>query len=44
MPGAGIFKPEWVPWLSGRMVQAFLDHDDPGRQGTLCSLDDFAAA
>jgi hypothetical protein len=33
MPGAGIFKPEWVPWLAGRRVRAFLDHDDAGRQG-----------
>lgn len=33
VPGAGTFKAEWVPWLSGRIVHTLYDYDPPGRQG-----------
>lgn len=33
VPGAGTFKDEWAPWLSGRTVHTLYDHDGPGEQG-----------
>jgi len=33
VPGAGTFKPEWVPWLAGRNVHTLYDHDGPGERG-----------
>jgi hypothetical protein len=32
-PGAGIFKKEWVPWLTGRRVTVLYDNDEAGRRG-----------
>jgi hypothetical protein len=32
VPGAGTFKPDWVPWLSGRRVHTLFDHDGPGEK------------
>jgi hypothetical protein len=33
VPGAGIFKKEWIKWFTGRKVRALYDHDEPGRRG-----------
>lgn len=33
LPGAGVFKPEWIPWLAGRRVHTLYDHDEGGEQG-----------
>lgn len=33
VPGAGIFKKEWIKWFAGRRVHALYDHDEPGRKG-----------
>lgn len=33
LPGAGVFKPQWVPILKGRDVVALYDNDEPGRKG-----------
>lgn len=33
VPGAGIFKPDWVPWLSGRIIHSLYDHDEAGHEG-----------
>lgn len=33
LPGAGVFKPEWVPWVSGRRVHTLYDHDAAGEEG-----------
>jgi hypothetical protein len=33
VPGAGIFKKEWISWFRGRKVLALYDHDEPGRKG-----------
>lgn len=33
VPGAGIFKRDWLKWFSGRRVTALYDHDEPGRKG-----------
>jgi hypothetical protein len=33
VPGAGIFKKDWVRWFSGKKVYALYDHDEPGRKG-----------
>ena len=33
VPGAGTFKREWIPWLTGRKVTVLYDNDDPGRKG-----------
>lgn len=30
VPGAGIFKSEWVPWFSGRVVHTLFDADEAG--------------
>lgn len=30
VPGAGVFKAEWVTWMSGRTVVALYDNDEPG--------------
>lgn len=35
VPGAGVFKQEWVPLFSGRRVHLIYDHDDPGIAGEL---------
>ena len=35
VPGAGVFKQEWVPMFSGRKVHLIYDHDDPGIAGEL---------
>jgi len=34
-PGANVFKPEWVEWLSGRDVIYFYDADNAGDDGSL---------
>jgi hypothetical protein len=33
VPGAGIFKREWAPWLVGRQVYVLYDNDEAGRRG-----------
>lgn len=33
VPGAGVFKPEWIPWFAGREVYSVYDHDEAGEQG-----------
>jgi len=33
LPGAGIFKPEWIPWFSGRVVHTHYDKDGAGELG-----------
>lgn len=33
VPGAGTFKSDWVPWMSGRTVHTLYDADPPGRKG-----------
>jgi hypothetical protein len=38
VPGAGTFKPEWVPWLSGRRVHTLYDMDGPGEKGEHLAL------
>jgi hypothetical protein len=38
VPGAGTFKQEWVPWLSGRDVHTLYDADVPGRKGEELAL------
>lgn len=38
LPGAGVFKPEWVPWLSGRRVHTLYDADAAGDQGELTAF------
>jgi hypothetical protein len=35
VPGAGVFKQEWVPMFSGRRVHVIYDNDDPGIAGEL---------
>lgn len=35
VPGAGVFKQEWVPMFSGRRVHIIYDNDDPGIAGEL---------
>lgn len=32
VPGASIFKPEWVPWFASRRVHTLYDHDGPGEE------------
>jgi hypothetical protein len=38
LPGAGTFKQEWVPWLSGRDVYTLYDADPAGRKGEELAL------
>lgn len=33
VPGAGVFKQDWVPWLQGRRVFSLYDADEAGEQG-----------
>lgn len=33
VPGAGIFKPEWLPWFQGRTVHTHYDKDSAGELG-----------
>lgn len=33
VPGAGIFKPEWIPWFNGRVVHTHYDRDAAGDAG-----------
>lgn len=33
LPGAGTFKNEWIPWLTGRRVHTLYDNDAPGEEG-----------
>jgi len=33
VPGAGIFKPEWIPWFVGRDVHTHYDKDNAGETG-----------
>lgn len=33
VPGAGIFKKDWIKAFAGRRVYALYDHDEPGRKG-----------
>lgn len=33
LPGAGVFKPEWIPWVSGRRVHTLYDKDAAGEAG-----------
>jgi len=33
VPGAGIFKPEWIPWFAGRIVHTHYDKDSAGEAG-----------
>lgn len=35
LPGAGIFKSEWVPWFSGRTVHTLMDYDEAGENAEL---------
>jgi hypothetical protein len=35
LPGAGIFKSDWVPWFSGRVVHTLFDNDEAGENGEL---------
>lgn len=35
VPGAGVFKQDWVPMFSGRRAHVIYDHDDPGIAGEL---------
>lgn len=35
VPGAGVFKPDWVRWLSGRTVHTLYDNDGAGEHGEL---------
>jgi hypothetical protein len=35
VPGAGVFKAEWVPWFSGRVVHTLYDNDGAGEHGEL---------
>lgn len=30
VPGASVFKNEWIPWFAGRTVVALYDHDEAG--------------
>lgn len=32
VPGAGVFKPDWMPWFAGRRVHTLFDHDGPGEE------------
>lgn len=33
VPGAGVLKPDWQMWLSGRRVHTLFDHDEAGQAG-----------
>lgn len=33
VPGAGIFKPEWISWFNGRVVHTNYDKDNAGESG-----------
>lgn len=33
VPGAGIFKPEWISWFAGRVVHTHYDKDSAGESG-----------
>ena len=33
VPGASVFKQDWIPWFEGRQVIAMHDHDAAGDQG-----------
>lgn len=33
MPGAGLFKPDWISLFNGKKVNVVYDADDPGRAG-----------
>lgn len=35
LPGAGVFKPEWVQMLTGRRVHTLYDNDAPGEEGEI---------
>lgn len=35
VPGAGVFKQEWVPWFDGRTVHTMFDADEAGENGEL---------
>jgi len=35
VPGAGIFKRQWIPWFQGRIVHTLYDADGAGREGEL---------
>jgi len=35
VPGAGTFKQEWVPWVTGRRIHTLYDHDEAGESGEL---------
>jgi hypothetical protein len=35
VPGAGVFKTEWVPWFTGREIHVLYDNDDAGETGEL---------
>lgn len=35
VPGAGVFKPHWVPLFRNREVVALYDADEPGRKGSV---------
>lgn len=35
LPGAGVFKDEWVRWLTGRRVHSLYDADAAGEEGEL---------
>lgn len=35
VPGAGTLKPDWVAWMTGRVVHTLYDHDDAGKEGEL---------
>lgn len=35
VPGAGVFKTEWVPWFTGRVIHVLYDNDDAGETGEL---------
>lgn len=35
LPGAGIFKSDWVPWFSGRVVHTLMDNDEAGENAEI---------
>ena len=44
VPGAGTFKGEWVPWLTGRLIHTLYDHDAAGEAGERTAADKLRTA
>lgn len=38
VPGATVFKQDWIPWFSGRHVFTLYDNDEPGENGELMAM------